>query len=725
MLMLGALKERETIMKSGNNCITQTSHVFDPGRKTGNFLLMLLILPFMLAAELRHALDRKVYHGSTGFLRGMIGTLSGFVSAATVGHHCGWVLGWGLPAWLAASVAAWFGTVWYVWPVVYLLFVKPALKLVEMIWKRFDRITVKYAQQLFSGIVAAVGRVLPGSSYAWEAVLRQKTNGWVTILTYVLSGLLTLTGAACAGLWVFHAVATGFGSCVPGTIIAAFAGSVGGLLLGGLTFQLLAHGKLPFVAVATGIGFALMAGEPRQAVSALSHLSGWQAAAGQFVAFVLFVGYIFPLAQIVLSGTWIKWLFCRVRPLIESAYADRDKDYLEFFHNVAVLLLTFLAAKCAFSGIGILELPVWASAPVLAAAVLLSYLWCHAGLNNVMGNLFTALSLSIYSGFFLARLYLILGLPGGIWMSVTSGALASLLAALLAFPVAYNICKLICKTLGISKSGKLLGLLHGAVVGACRKFLACLERSGRECYSDNSGYQVWFLHVANIAFAAAAAIYLPAARTTVAAVTPAGSQFAASLHVLFSSLSANAVFAAQGLAFVLSYILVGKFLQKSSAGMGFAGAISSLVLASGVVCLTVGPGSQWWTSGIVGLLVWSSGFCVVFPVAYRTLRVISKEALASWSTDLLVRLHDFAWSCFAATWKKFVVLCRLIHKYVLARLLTIVSRVCAAVLQRLAVVWFAVYKTVYIPFQNALIGAVCRLSEIYGSLLHQFRRHSR
>lgn len=635
--------------KSGNTILNFLKTV-------GNFLLMVVVTPVVIINEFRRDLANDVYgHGFAGALRAVIGGFLGFAASGYAGYELGWVLNWHTAAWVSLGVVAWFVTYCFAWPLFYLVPIKwPALKIAELACDEFRELAKNYAEKLFGGFVRGLSHLLPGSAGAWAKVLDpQKKESWVSKATIGLAYPISLVSSIYAGYSVYGLVAGYFSSPLLSLSLGVAAGLLSGLSLLGMLWEFIDKGKLPFVAVALAVGLDRVFSPEISGLSALLSLGGYLSIIGHALSIAFFVAYLFPLVNLLLSGGIIKWLVDQLKPLNEKAYDDRDKDYSEFFRNLATLVVTGIVIHQAFVWGTAITLPLWAFIPGLVAVSLFAYLWFYDVVDHGGGTFITGAASSLYAGWSAGSFWVSAGYAGGMWMAIPVGVVSTLLMGVLLFPGAYLILKPILVTLRISMLGKPLTRLHKAVEDGFHKVTTELMHAYDNSYRDRTGYQTWFLHACNIGIAGVVAWQLPA----VLAHAPA--------FVVHLLSGASALIAAQVVGAVLSYILIGKFLQKSNIGTEFIGAISSLALAVWLNSHVVAVGAGIWTTAIVGIVGWIGGFVLGFPIAYIIVRYPAKFILASWSTTILVQLHDFAWSCFVVVWDKFVAVYRAVDKAIL------------------------------------------------------------
>lgn len=633
-------------MESNNKQeLSSGSKILQLLKAAGNAVLMVIVAPFMFLNESRRALSEKVYNGLAGAFRMVIGVLLAFAASAYTGHYLGWTHGFGPEVWLSSGIVAWFASYCFAWPLVYLLSIRPAIKLAELVWQAFHRVTKKYADAVFGGTVRAVASVLPGSQSAWKKVEERKDN-WVTRLALALSYPVSLAAGAYAGWFSFEALSSLAGGGLAVSALAMGAGTFVALVLVAALWQCIEEGKLPFVALALGVGLERLFSPDLASMANLAHLPVFLQVAIHALAVVAFVWYLFPLAHLALSGGLIKWLVEKLKPLNESVYDDRDRDYSVFFHNLTTIAASIIATSLAYSFTLAIGLPIYVSVIALAIVASAAYLWVYDVVDHGGGTFITGLASSVYAGYYLSSSYFAWGHGGGLWIALPLGILFALVWLVLLFPLAYLLLKPVFVLTRISKLGPALARLHEHVERGFQSLSRQLMKVYDASYGERSSYQVWFLHASNLALAALLVLNWE----SIAGILP---EFARgeTAAVIGKILIAG-----------LSYILVGKFLQKSGIGIAFVGAMAALAFGIWLSSATLATGAVWPALAIVGVLGWLAAFCLLFPAGYLGLRFVANPLVASWTASALSKLHDFAWSSFSFVWEGFLAAYRLLSR---------------------------------------------------------------
>lgn len=607
---------------------------------------MLLMLPIMLVRESARALSKAAYKDPAGSLHG---ALVSFAAAGSVGHYYGWTKAWSTTSWLGAAVVAWFITFWYTWPILYLIAVKPALKLVNLAVKSFQDLCRNYAHNIFSSIINFLGKLLPGSATAWANVNARRIN-WVNIFVEGLAYPVSLSISAWSGweLYCFLERFLGSTTMIPGAGAAASAcaGFFSALTLAAVLFALIGHGRIPFVVVSAGILLDVACANQISALGAVLPFGGSIIFIIHTAVFAMFVGYIYPFLNLLLCGGWVKKLLFELKEILKRTYLDKNYEYAEFFQTVVGLVLTVLACVGINSGINAVHLfPLWATAAISACTLPLVYHFTHRLIFNAFTVLLAGMVLSVCNGIWAASNYNAHCLPGGILIASLLGVVTSVATGLVLFPLVYLRIKSFCLYTGISRLGKGLKRFHKAVEGGCHKLFKCIGHSLVACYCDKSGYEIWFAHTANIILAIAASVLLP----SITQLSQSSLHFQTAIHSQTGGCSV-AILPFQLVTFMLSYTLVGRVLTKAP-GIIIIGVLSSLAGSTWVSSCAAAAGNSHFHVGFAGLLSWLACFVICFPLSYLVMRPLLKNLVASWSTNMLVGLHNLAWACFAAIWR--------------------------------------------------------------------------
>lgn len=600
-----------------------------------NPILYLIVAPFILLIEGAKWCTDKVYSGFAGAFRALFGFVFATGGAVAASHYVGWDLGYGWYAWLPAGIAAWFGVLFYAWPLLYRYIVGPAIELCEAIYDRVRTYTKQYAGPVANGIVKAISTVCVGSGPAWNRVLtKEHEDTWFAKLVGVVAHLSAFASTAYLGWQAYTAVGALVGFPVVGFVLAVLAGILTFGILFGLVEQLMQYGKLAFVALALGVGVVWGAAPY---VVALTGLSGLLVYAAWAVAYVAFVGYVFPFVNVLFTLGLLEKLWKFLKPLPEKTYDDRDDKYSEFFHHVVNIGVTGTVTYFAY-GVCAALVPFTGAVALTALVAAVTYIVAykfigHGGGNYIVGGL-TSLGAAYCAG----TSYVAAGYVYGVYGGITAGVLALLATGVIGFPLVYVGLRLVLRGIGISKLGGPLASLYFWANEQFKSGLKQIRHAYTNCYRDKSGYNELVVHVVNIA--AAVAVF-----------------YGAMLGVAALGTGAIVGWVAVGLATFLSYTLVGKVLSKSGYGLEFLGGVAGLASAVyvGTQVYAVDPSTLYQVAGIAaGFATWFAVFCIVFPVAYVVARFLTSWALTGWLKPLLQWVYDIAWSVFTAVWTQLV-----------------------------------------------------------------------
>ena len=613
---------------------------------SGNWLVdsFFTVIAFfiLIVREPRIWLSDKVYRGFSGGCRACLGLIFAFGASYAVGNHLGWTLGYPTLAWLAAGVGAWIGTYCYAWPALYHFVIRNVFDLVEAMSKHFRKWAKDYAEKTFNGLVLGMAYALPGSRRAWKAILDEKRTSFIDNLTGAMSFLAMAAGSCYVGWQTFVAVsALAFWGMPAVPFIAGVAAGVLALgVIGAILFNLLSYGKLSFTATALTAVLTYIYTSEIIGYGAALGLSGSWIYASLAVFVVAFLGYVFPYTYWALSGDLVKRVLEQIRKLENAAYRDQNKEYVSFFGHACNLIATAaigygayyvcgLIGLTAFAAFGLSWLGLACTVAVVVTVVAIAYLGVYAFLfdKHSSGLGWPATIASFYIGYKTMVAYAAAGLAGGYWLGAPLGGLVALLVGAVLIPVAYLAIRFVLLLVKAEKLAAPLDKLYHKVEEGFTEIGKRLSKVYEVTYRDRSGYQEWFLHASNIAFASGLG------GLSLALSAWAGYSLACTLGLTIPLV-------------VLSYILVGKFLLKSSVGTEFLGVTSGLIAAIKVGTLLHAALPSGWLTVFVGFFTWLLVVFIFFPIGYLIVRFPAKPLLASWSLKPLALLHNAAWSSF-------------------------------------------------------------------------------
>lgn len=613
----------------------------DGTRKNGNLFFMLIALIIMFFREPRLWLKEKVYRGWTGGFRAFLGLIFAFGASYVTGNYLGWQQEWPTLGWLASAVGAWFGTYCYAWPALYHFVIRKVFDLVEWLTKQFREFCKKYAEKVFKGFVLGIGRVLPFSRRAWNVLLDEKRHSWVSNLLGALSYVGTFAGSVYLG-WETYSCVSAFGFW--GLALVPFiAGVAAGVLVFGLVFaamfELLSYGNMAFLGTALTGALTYIYAEEIMGYGAQAGLTGNWIYASLAVFFVVFLEYVFPYAYWTLSGDLVKKVIDKIGKLCDAAYGDKNEGYVKFFGHTANILATAGIGYGAYYVCGLIGLTAWSamgfasagivvSGLITAAVVAVAYLGVYDCLfDHRSGFGWCAAIASVYAGYQAFDAYTTAELNGGFWVGAPVGALVALIVGTVIIPALYMGLRWVLLLVRADLAGEPLNKLYNKVEAGFKKLAKHLEKVYEVSYKDRTGYQEWFLHASNVAVAV-------------------GLWFLSMSFCAWAGFGAVCTFGLTIPLVALSYILVGKFLFKSTVGTEFIGVLTGLVLAVQVGTLLHAELPSTWLTVFVGFFTWVMVVFLFFPVAYIIVRFPARYLLASWTLKPLAWVHGKAWAGF-------------------------------------------------------------------------------
>lgn len=615
------------------------------GGNKGNFFVDLLFtfVAFFIYLFREPAvwLKDKVYRGWSGMFRGTLGLIFAFGASYVTGNYLGWDQNWPTLGWLGCAVAAWFGTYIYAWPALYHFVIRKVFDLVEWVGKQFNNFCKKYAEKVFNGLILGVGKVLPFSRRAWNVLLDEKRRSWLDNLLGASSFLAIAGGSCYLGWQTFTCVsALGFWGLPAAPFIAGVAA---GVLVTGLVFtalfELLSHGKNGFLGTAVTGALTYIYSEEIMGYGAKVGLTGDYSYASLAIFFVAFLWYVFPYAYWTVSGDLVKKAIDKIGKLCDAAYGDKNEGYVKFFGHFLNILATIAIGIGAYYVCGLIGLTAWSafglawagvavSAVVTFAVVAVAYLGVYDWMfDHRSGFGWCATLVSLYAGYEAFDAYTSAGLNGGFWLGVPVGGLVALILGTIIIPAAYMALRWVLLLVRADLAGEPLHKLYTKVEDGFKKLFKHLEKVYEVSYRDRTGYQEWFLHAANIGVAV-------------------GLWFLAASFSAWAGFSAACTYGLVIPLVALSYILVGKFLHKSTVGTEFVGVLTGLVAAIHVGTLLHAELPSTWLTVFVGFFTWVMVVFLFFPIAYIAVRFPAKPLLASWSLKPLAWAHGKAWAAF-------------------------------------------------------------------------------
>ncbi len=622
------------------------------GQKLNPFLYFIVAIPLLFIEGARWCSD-NVYNGFAGMFRAMFGMILAGGAAVYVGNHVGWELDKPWYAWVPAGVGAFLAVMFYLWPLLYRFGVGPAIDLCEAVSERVRKYTKESFQGLVEGIVHAISAVCLGSGPAWAKVLDKKhEDTWFGKVIGIVSYVSLVIGTFYFGWKVFLAVAALITYPVVGFSIAVVVAVLAAGLVGSLIAQFIKYGKFAFLALALGVP-AVWGAAP--------YVLSWTGATGPWVyaayavAYVVFVGYLFPFVNVVLTAGFLEKVWEFLKPLADKAYDEKDEKYSEFFHHAINLCTTGGVGYGTFA-IAASMLPVWGAAAVTVAVSFIAYILLFKTINHGGGNFVVGALTSIAAGVCVLTQYQAAGYIYGVYGGIVAGALTALVNGVVIFPIIYLGSRAVLHTIGLSKIGGLFAQIYNFANTQFKKGLEELRHAYKNCYDDKTGYQDLVMHVTNIAVAVGAFV-----GSTLLFGLLGVQMLALPLAVLVTA---------------LSYVLFGKLLFKSGYGLEFLGCAAGLAAAVfvGAMVYSSGAGFLIKAAGVLaGAGTWTGVYFIAFPVAYVLARMVTSWALLGWLKPILATVYEWAWSLFMVVWTQVVAAYRGLKKFLTPAWLKIVA----------------------------------------------------
>jgi len=656
-------------------------------------LMYLIVGPCVLFWESTKGLVRRTYTDAgshdLSVLNVIIGVVLSLAAGIGVGYHLGWVGEATAPwhTWLSAGVGTAIGVFLYGYTLLHFVFFRHAIRVSEKLWKHVDIeggdsyrresknprwFTNLLLAVSWVAVIALIGYVAYESAVYVQG--HQESFNWLgTILSVitllvvavVIIAILGFIGGEISGGFCLFLIIAGaalawwkwaFFSSLVGGVFATFsgndwgnwgyvAGAVAAILPAGITAAItitLLH-NLRLIATAVVVSAAatyLLVPVTAQAVGGIdlgtfafaSPALPWVASA---LEFFLIVGYVFPLAHIVISHVFKR--LANIVDLMESVYGEPKGGYREFFLSVVNLAVTGAviwfgpALVTAYFGYE----AAWQVYGIVAGAALVAYtlggkLILNIGSAPIGAAAAVAAALNTYPA------YMEGGFPFGAVGAAAAAAAAAAVTFVVLFPLVYAGVRWATQGwLGAALREPLLKL-HARLSSGIVELVEELFSAAHHTYNDRTPVKDTFLQIASIT----ATVGL-----TYATWFGAGYfGFALWLAVL-----------AAALVLVGSYTLVGQLFKKQ--GTGLVGFLVAIVggLFAGIMVHGAQPYGYWLSvpGGLVGAALTAGA---VFPWAYLLVRkVLNIVGQEHWLRPLLVNTHDAVWNRFSNLRRDFLV----------------------------------------------------------------------
>lgn len=585
------------------------------GRSLLEKIMLLIALPFVLIFEPFRQLYNRTYESKRDWdgFRKFVGILTALGS----GIGCGYTLKAfeQLAAWKSYLLPS-LGMAALGFYVIFPLFYLRGWKCDTFFWQFVDR--EKYVED---------GK----TKYEHE-------KSWLTNLLLFVSH----AGAIVGGIYAAFAAGNHISAAMPG-FVGGLVGFVVALIVLGLGIPALwtvaSALQLRVFALALGVFAAQAAPQYLAGLGIAPNLAPYSNWAASFVAFLVAAGDVFPIAHIFV-GRGLKKLVDEM----SKVYDEKDRNYRNIFeHTFNVLESTYLAQAV----VGMTAALATATQSIIGAVVfVLSYIFVGQMVTTQQkpgdenrrhrDSLRTAgVLVSAHYGWYQGANYLATaGSSGwGIGGAIGGGLLHAAACYLLIFPLAYVALRFFLRPLAHPAIGKFLVTMYDQVVTAFER----VDEMRKDVYSSKaSPVKTLVQHSVNAAVAGAAGI----------GAQLACAKYAQSLPETITALSAV----------VLSYLVIGRVLTKEKIpffgrdanGMTVLGMLTGLSvgLLTGVATLKA---SSMTFAIILGLLVGSVTTAWLFPIAFgifAALLMTLAPRATRWLSELLAKVHSFAWSKF-------------------------------------------------------------------------------
>lgn len=594
-----------------------------------SILKSILFLPALVYLSLKESgswLQKKTYSSSwwSNLIIGLAGLLLSLVTTAGFVEFLSTSMTWTLPAWLPASAAVLILSNTHVWPVVYLVLVKPLFRLGNRLLsesKRFSREIVKPALLALTSLL----RKAPGSERLWH-VVEGKDGGkrWGIRFLQVLLLLSVLLAALVPGLFLYGALLP----LLSGTLLAYLNLNVALAALAACTVIYYAAAALLYLVDEGDEALAVVAygGLLSSVVFYLSSGPfGLYAFVASVLTFLLSVSYVVPAFVAILQGGWVESVLKAWDELLVLTYNDSDLSYRRFYHHSMNLVLAGSLGYVVASVLLKMTVNPFVSLPLAILVALFSYSKASEDLlESDSGNALIGMGLALLSAYCLSGL----ALPSvGLVLVVISG---TALNSFLLFPLVYKACK-VCLGGSVEVLGNNLKGLHSRSVKVLDSCYSALRRVQREAFDDPSDFSPLLGHGLNFAFAAWSTWQLSS--VVLGEVALAGSLSYLALILVGLNL------------FVLSDRIVSHY-----------GAEVLALSAGGAAAFATGQAALTATgSGLSALIVSVFAFllasCVLAPLAYLGLRYLAKGVITPWLAPVVSGFADLVWRSYKSIWR--------------------------------------------------------------------------
>lgn len=602
------------------------------GPKGWQWLVLPLALVWFALNESRKFLHKVSYDGFSGVASMIFSVFLSLGAVVWSSHSLGWQQGYPAWYWIPGGLFAGWCTYAYIWPLIHLVVIRGVIKLSDLIWEALKFVGRGYSH--VAKFVADAARFLPGSSSLWDSFKKRDRFGNILGIAVAIG---TLAFAVWTGIDVWGKAAAVIPSLAPAVLVAwtptwvvgvlgAACGAIVAVSICSLIYQLLDKGRLDGLAVGFGAALGYVYLDTITSWLALVGLTGYGAWAGIAVAYVVYLAYVFPALNLLLSLGVFKQIAEWLSKVNQKTYGDDQGEYSKVYGHFANIGVAAALTWVAWTTCAALGLALYFTLPIMAVVAVTAYLFDKELLRGNFSVILVGLGVSAYTGYEAYNFYIAGGYPFGVFAAAPAAAFAFLASMMIAYPIVYLGLRYVLVAVGFERLRYPLDQLYKAVQDSVEVVAKRLERVYWSAYKDNSDYRDWFVQVVNIALAVA--IYL-----------------SLTVYLGFGS-SVVWIGVASFLTFC-AYAFFGQFLARpADIGLHFAGGIAGIAASAWVGSAVWSVTSTYWIVAVAAVFTWPVVYAFAFPVVYIVLRFLTNLLLASWTRPILVGLHSFAWTVF-------------------------------------------------------------------------------
>lgn len=541
---------------------------------------------------------------------------------------------------LASSVAGIVGFLFgagYAAPIVWMVLLRPFVKMFERLWKAINN----FARNNFEGLAAGLvdfSRVLPGADSGWSKLLAgDRKESFFQKVLQVVTYPSMIALSAWAGYLTCNWL-TAYGAGIPVLAgIASGAGIVAGLfvflLLADIACKWLHYGKTQALGITLSVG-AIVGGAPW--VAGFFGLSLLTTVIATAIGVLVTIAYIFPWFVLLLSDNLLTWVRNTLKPLVESAYDEKETGSRQLFHQVTNLGATAALGFGAFWLCNAIALPLAATIAAVAVVVGLAYTLVGKVLDWDGGNFVTGAVLALGSGAAAGFAYADAGLIWGAWGAVIAGVLTALPVFFLVFPLLYVAYRWVSTRALIGGAVTTVGVaLHNGHDVAWKRFdklVTRCEKVYRFAYNDERPYDKLVLHITNL---------------IVTGLVGFG------LHFLLAGFAVThpwLAIAATAIGTAITYIAGGQYLVKT--GLELVGSLVAIGAGVGLGSLVLHAQPLEYGFAVpFGFVVAALTYFIAYPLAFIGVRYIADPLLTGWLLPVLDGIHKWCWNTFFTVFK--------------------------------------------------------------------------